>query len=186
MLIRSLTLTTLLAVASPLFAADGDSPLVAEVGKTRPLIVIARTPVDPTLIKLKKDLDEPANRDGFKQRNMVLYTVVGLTGQRDGKDMDTQATMAMIRQLKPAVSEEAKVILVGKDGEKKLEKIGAVELQEVFSTIDAMPMAEKEAAAAAAPEPTPEAAPAKGGKDAKGSHPSKPAKPAKPAQMPDD
>ena len=87
MLIRSLTLATLLAFAGPLFAADGDSPLDMDKGRARPLIVIAPSTVDPIWVSLKKSLDEPANRKGFTERNMVLYTVLNLMGQRDGKDL---------------------------------------------------------------------------------------------------
>ncbi|MEB0048550.1 MULTISPECIES: DUF4174 domain-containing protein [unclassified Pseudomonas] len=182
MLIRSLTLATLLAFAGPLFAADGDSPLAPELGKSRPLIIVASSSIDPTLVKLKKALDEPANRDGFKQRNMVLYTVVNLMGQREGKDLDAQTTMALIRQLKLGVSAETKVILVGKDGEKKMEHLGPIEPKAIFDAVDQMPMAEKEAAAPTPP-PAPDAAPVKGAKTAK---PGKPAKPAKPLEQPDD
>jgi len=49
MLVRSLTLATLLAVAGPLFAADSDAPLAKELGKARPLVVIAPSSADPTL-----------------------------------------------------------------------------------------------------------------------------------------
>ncbi|MNN90364.1 hypothetical protein D3C81_2083000 [compost metagenome] len=80
-----------------------------------------------------------------------------------------------------------KVILVGKDGEKKLESSGdeskSVDLKKIFDTIDAMPMAEKEAAAAAQAPVAAEPEPAKGTKGAK---PTKPAKPSKPPEMPDD
>ena len=113
MLIRSLTLATLLAVAGPLFAADNDTPLAQERGKSRPLIVIAPSSIDPTLVNLKKSLDDPATKKAFQDRNMVLYTVVQLMGQRDGKDLDAQTTMALIRELKLGVSGETKVILVG-------------------------------------------------------------------------
>lgn len=54
MLIRSLTLAILLAAAGPLLAADSDAPLTQDQGKYRPLIIITRTPVDPTLVNLKK------------------------------------------------------------------------------------------------------------------------------------
>ena len=87
MLIRSLTLATLLAVAGPLFAADGDSPLDMDKGRSRPLIVIAPSTVDPTWVSLKKSLEEPDNKKGFTERNLVLYTVLNLMGQRDGKDL---------------------------------------------------------------------------------------------------
>ncbi|WP_434705707.1 DUF4174 domain-containing protein [Pseudomonas sp. Z1-12] len=174
MLIRSLTFATLLAIAGPLFAADGDSPLVAEVGKSRSLIVIAPSTVDPAWVSLKKALDEPAGKQGFSERNMVLYTVLNTIGQRDGKDLDPQSTMALIRSLKLGAGAQTKIILVGKDGEKKLEHSGAIELKDLFDTVDKLPAAEKEATPPAPP-PAPEPAPAK---DAKGTKPGKAAKPA--------
>jgi hypothetical protein len=169
MLIRSLTFATLLAVAGPLFAADGDTPLVAEVGKARPLIVIAPSTVDPAWVSLKKALDEPTGKQGFSERNMVLYTVLNTIGQRDGKDLDPQSTMALIRSLKLGAGAQTKVILVGKDGEKKLEHSGAIELKDIFEAVDKLPPAEKEAAA---PTPPSEPAPAPV-KDAKGAKPAK-------------
>jgi ABC-type sugar transport system substrate-binding protein len=183
MLIRSLTLATLLAIAGPLFAADGDSPLDMDKGRARPLIVIAPSTVDPTWVSLKKSLDEPANRKGFTDRNMVLYTVLNLMGQRDGKDLGPQDTAALIRSLKLGAGAKTKVILVGKDGEKKLEQSDAIKLEEIFSAVDQLPAAEKEATATVAA-PVAEAEPAV--KGTKGTKPGKPAKPAKPPEMPDD
>jgi ABC-type sugar transport system substrate-binding protein len=182
MLIRSLTLATLLAVAGTLFAADGDSPLDMDKGRARPLIVIAPSTVDPTWVSLKKALDEPANRQGFTERNMVLYSVLNLMGQREGKDLGPQDTAALIRSLKLGAGAKTKVILVGKDGEKKLEQSDAIDLQQIFKTIDELPATEKEATVPTPP-PVTEAAPAKG---AKATKPTKPAKPAKPPEMPDD
>lgn len=179
MLIRSLTLAALLAAAGPLMAADSDAPLAQERGKSRPLIIIAPSSVDPALVKLKKDLDEPANRKAFTERNMVLYTVVNTMGQRNGKDLDAQTTMALIRELKLGAGVQTKVILVGKDGEKKLEHAGPIEAKEIFSTIDQLPAQEKEAAPP--PPPAPEDTQAKGGKDKK-TKPTKPLAPPKPLE----
>ncbi|MHC8319600.1 DUF4174 domain-containing protein [Pseudomonas sp. GB2N2] len=186
MLIRSLTLTTLLALAGPLLAADSDSPLDMDKGRSRPLIVIAPSTVDPAWVSLKKSLDDPANHKEFTDRNMVLYTVLNLMGQRDGKDLGPQDTAALIRSLKLGAGAKTKVILVGKDGEKKLEQSDTVDLKAIFSAIDQMPMAEKEAAAPTVAAPAAEVVPAKDAKGAKGAKPVKPAKPAKPAEMPDD
>lgn len=166
--IRSLTLAALLLVAAPVFAADGDTPLAQERGKTRPLLIIAPKASDPTLTKLKKALDEPANREAFAQRNMVLYTVEGLNGERNGKALDTQTTMALIRHFNPGVGAGNRVVLIGKDGEIKINK-ETVEPKEIFATIDQMPMREKEAAApaaSAAPEAPAEKAPKAAGKGA--------------------
>ena len=48
MLIRSLTLATLMAFTGPLLAADNRGPLEQDLGKFRPLIVIAPSSIDPT------------------------------------------------------------------------------------------------------------------------------------------
>ncbi|GAI93793.1 DUF4174 domain-containing protein [Pseudomonas sp. Fig-3] len=181
MLIRSLTFATLLAIAGPLFAADGDSPLAADKGKSRPLIVIAPSTVDPAWVSLKKALEEPAGKQGFSERNLVLYTVLNTMGQRDGKDLDPQSTMALIRSLRLGAGAQTKIILVGKDGEKKLEHSGAIELKDIFDTVDKLPPAEKEAAAPA-PTPAPEAAPAQEGKGAKAGKTGKPMTAPKPLE----
>ena len=144
MFIRSLLLVGLF-VTSGAHAAEVPSPLEQDIGKSRPLIVVARTDADPTLVSLKKALDEPANRQAFNERNMVLYTIVGIVGKRDGKDLDPQSTMSLIRGLKPGmIIDDAKVILIGKDGEKKIEKVGAVAPAELFKTIDELPQQEKD------------------------------------------
>ncbi|KPW75047.1 hypothetical protein ALQ65_04376 [Pseudomonas syringae pv. coriandricola] len=127
MLIRSLTLATLLVAAGTALAADSDGPLAQERGKSRPLIIIAPSTLDPTLVSLKKALEEPANREAFVQRNMVLYTVVNTIGERDGKALDPQSTMALIRELKLGAGVKTRVILVGKDGEKKIEKSESID-----------------------------------------------------------
>jgi hypothetical protein len=81
--------------------------------------------------------------------------------------------MALIRSLKLGAGAQTKIILVGKDGEKKLEHSGAIELKELFDTVDKLPAAEKEATPPAPP-PAPEVAPAK---DTKGAKPGKTTKP---------
>jgi len=189
MLIRSLTLATLLAFAGPLFANDGDSPLDVNKGLYRPLVVIASSTVDPVWVNLKKALEDPANKQGVVDRNIKVYSVLNMSGQLDGKDIGPQDTMALIRSLKLGAGALPKVILLGKDGEKKLESSGeeakTADLKKIFATIDALPAAEKEMAAPTPPPVAAEAAPpaAKGGKNAK---PAKPAKPTKPPEQPDD
>ncbi|MDI2590952.1 DUF4174 domain-containing protein [Pseudomonas sp. 681] len=188
MLIRSLTLATLLAFAGPLFAADSDSPLAPELGKSRPLIVIASSTVDPVWMSLKKSLDDPANKQGVAQRNIKVYSVLNMFGQLDGKDLGQQDTMALIRSLKLGAGALPKVILLGKDGEIKLDSSGeeskSVDLKKIFDTIDALPAAEKELTPPAPPA-TAETTPAKGAKGAK-TKAGKTAKPAAPPDQPDD
>ena len=193
MLIRSLTLATLMAFTGPLLAADDINPLKQDLGKARPLVVVELDSGNPTLATLKKQLEDPATKQSFEERNMVFYTVafgsIGAEGEKfakdpkDAKKLTPPETNALIRALKLGAGSGTKVILVGKDGEKKVEKTvppDPLDLKEFFSAIDQMPMAEKELAAPAEPEPA-AAAPAKGGK------PVKPVKAGKqPAQQLDD
>lgn len=122
MLVRSLTLATLFAFAGPLLAADSDAPLAKELGKARPLVVIAPSSADPTLRGLEDALKDPATQAGFKQRGLVLYSVAQMMGKREDKNLEQQTTMALIRELKLGASKGTKVILVGKDGERHVLK----------------------------------------------------------------
>ncbi|WP_263260769.1 DUF4174 domain-containing protein [Pseudomonas sp. RIT-PI-S] len=144
--IRTLALIALFA-ASPLYAADSDSPLAQDRGKARPLLIYSKSGGEQALVDEDKAVQDP----GLKQRDVVIYKVVGLSGERNGKPLETQATMALIRELNLGAGTRAKVVLVGKDGEKKLESTDPLKVEQIFSTIDQMPMAEKQAAAAAAP-----------------------------------
>jgi hypothetical protein len=189
MLIRFLTLTTLLAFAGPLLAAENDSPLDMDKGRSRPLIVIAPSTVDPVWTGLKNSLDDPANKEGIAQRNIRVYSVLNMFGKLDGKDLGQQDTMALIRALKLGAGALPKVILIGKDGEKKLESSGeeskSVDLKKIFETIDALPASEKEAPPPTVAAPV-VAEPAKDAKGTKATKPGKSGKTAKQPEMPDD
>ncbi|NWB28995.1 DUF4174 domain-containing protein [Pseudomonas gingeri] len=180
MFIRSLTFAALsLLVSGPSWAADIDSPLTQDYGKSRALIVIAPSTADPTLVSLKKSLDDPANQKAFDERQLVLYEVAQTVGKRANKYMEQPTTMALIRGLKLGVTPEGKstVILVGKDGQQKiLEHDGPLPLKDVFSAVDALPASEKETVV---PTPPPPPAAAAEAKPAKGAKPGKVEKPGK-------
>ena len=185
MLVRSLTLATLLCAASPLLAADSDAPLAKELGKARPLVVIAPSSADPTLRGLSQASKDPATEAGFKERNLVLYSVASMMGMREDKHLEQQATMALIRELKLGASKGTRVILIGKDGEQHVLRDGEsaepLDAQAVFKAVDELPASEK---AVTAPEPV-AAAPAAGkpaGKDGKPAKPGKPSAPPKPLE----
>ena len=177
MLVRSLTLAALLAVAGPLFADD--SPLDLDAGRARPLVVIAPTSADPLLRSLNESLKDPATQAGFKERGLVLYSVAGMIGKRDDKNLEQQTTMALIRQVSRGAQNGTQVTLVGKDGSKHvLENDGSLDMSKIFAAVDALPAEEKEIST-----PEPQAAPA--GADAKaGKAGAKPAQPPKPPPPP--
>ncbi|AUA32660.1 DUF4174 domain-containing protein [Pseudomonas sp. SGAir0191] len=182
MLVRSLTLATLLAAVSPAFAADSNGPLAQELGKARPLVIIAPSSADPTLRAVTKAMEDPATQAAFKERNVVLYSVAQMMGKQGDKNLEQQTTMALIRELKLGASKGTKVILVGKDGERHMLKdddTGEVlDPQAIIKAVDDLPASEKaikasEPVAAAVQEKTRDAKPAK---------PSKPSAPPKPLE----
>lgn len=168
MFIRLWILASLL-VSGAVQAVEVASPLEQDRGKFRPLVIFARSTADPTLQAITKELADPATKQAFTERDMVLYTIVNIDGKRDDKGLEPQSTMSLLRGLKPGmIRDKAKVILIGKDGEKKVEQEGDVDLKELFKIVDAMPMAEKESQAkvdVVTPEKKPPAS--KAGKSAK-------------------
>lgn len=181
MLARSLTLAVVLAIAGPSFADD--SPLAQDLGKARPLVVIAPSTADPILRGINDSLKEQSTQAGFKERSLVFYSVAGTVGKREDKFLDQQATMALIRQLKLGARNGTQVLLLGKDGElHEIPHEGGLDPAKIFAAVDALPATEK-AITTPAPEavaPVAEAKPGKGGKAAE----AKPAKPAKPLPPP--
>jgi hypothetical protein len=144
MLMRSLMFVATCAVSMASVAGDGHSPLAQERGATRPLVVVVASATDPTLADLKTALRQPANRRGFAERDMVLFTVIEGRGQRDGRDLGDDATRAMLAGLGLQSTPPPVVVLVGKDGGKKLERRGPIDLATLFGVIDAMPMSRDE------------------------------------------
>jgi hypothetical protein len=134
---------TLLLSALPLLANASENPLEAERWKTRPLIVLAASADDPLLMRVQAALREPANREAFVERDMVLYTVIGQQGQRNGQPLEAIATKRLLLAL-DAGNARPQVILVGKDGGKKIQQGADADLQAIFRTIDRMPMRQNE------------------------------------------
>ena len=124
--------------------ADAKNPLADELGKRRPLVVATRTEADPTLQTLKKALEEPANKQAFNERHMVLCTIERLTGNCDGNVLDQPTTMALLRSLKQGVINEAKVVVIAKDGSMMPLPDGTSDLSTIFAAVDKLSQQEKE------------------------------------------
>ncbi|KTT30515.1 DUF4174 domain-containing protein [Pseudomonas rhizoryzae] len=131
--------TTLLAclVAT---AQAADNPLDAERWKTRPLILVAPTANDPQVTQLRAELAQPANREAFVEREMVLYTVVGDAGSRNDEPLRPEQTRALLKALDARAGQPTTLYLVGKDGGVKVREEQGWSLKALFGTIDRMPM----------------------------------------------
>jgi hypothetical protein len=142
-MLKTCILGGLIATAAGAMAAESDNPLAQERWKTRPLIVIATSAGDPVFKQLTSSLEEPRNREAFIERDMVLYTVIGDRGQRNGVPLSQDQTQALISALDERPEGEATVILVGKDGGKKIVQQGQIDPAAIFATIDKMPMRQR-------------------------------------------
>lgn len=185
--VRSLTFISLLALAGPLFAASNvdSTPLEQELNRTRPLVIIAPSTADPTLRGLQEALKDPATKAKFDERQVVVFTVAGMVGKRDGKDIDQQATMALIRamnitQLQLDARNGTPVVLVDKAGNRHLiGHDGSVEPQQIFDAVDQLPAEEK-----ALQPPSVADKAANQNAEAKVAYDGKPEKPVKPTKPP--
>lgn len=103
-------------------------------GKNRVLVLYAPTIEHPEYLKQLKMLGNA--EDGLQERDLVQ---VALTDKEinDGTHNFLQKALGVKR-------DEFNVILVGKDGGVKYRSDKATDVQEIFSTIDAMPMRQNE------------------------------------------
>jgi hypothetical protein len=124
----------LLAVAANLSAHAAANPLAAERWNTRPLIVVAAdaAAVPPSFTEQK-------NRAAFAERQVVVFTIIGGVGQRDGKSLDQAATAAMLATLGLRPDGPTTMVLIGKDGGVKLRQ-PHLSVEQILATIDRMPM----------------------------------------------
>ena len=130
-----------LALALPAAAVFADAnPLPAERWKTRPVVVVVPQGGDALLAKVSAALEETSAREAFRERDMVLYTVVAGVGRRNDEALGAEQTAALLKALQLDARGPATFVLVGKDGGVKLRAGPSVELQQVFAEIDRMPM----------------------------------------------
>lgn len=115
---------TLLAGASLLAGVTDVNPLVAEQWRTRPLVVVAPSAQHPLLSGLQAQLRRAKWRDAFQKREMVLFTVIGGEGRRDGQLLSADQTRDLLQAVSLTASLPAAVFLIGKDGRIKLTEHG--------------------------------------------------------------
>lgn len=138
-----LLLTGVLAGASFVAGAAGANPLEAERWRTRPLVIVVPASNDPLLVQFELSLRNDTVRAAFSEREMVLYTVVAGAGRREQQSLSPSQTRALLDAIDVHASSPGTVVLVGKDGGVKARKRGNVSIDELFATIDQMPMRQR-------------------------------------------
>jgi len=130
-----------LSLALPASAVLADTnPLQAERWQTRPVVVVVPQEADALLTKVRAALSETSAREAFREREMVLYTVVAGEGRRNDQALGAAQTAALLKALQLDARGPSTFILVGKDGGVKMREGLAVDLQQVFAEVDRMPM----------------------------------------------
>ncbi|MDA8522365.1 DUF4174 domain-containing protein [Acidovorax sp. NCPPB 4044] len=132
-----------LAMPGGVALADSN-PLAAERWNTRPVIVVVPRDSDPLLTRVRSALEEPATREGFRERDMALFTVVAGQGRRNDRQLAPASTAALLKALGLDARGPATFVLVGKDGGVKMREGADVDLQAVFAEIDRMPMRQQQ------------------------------------------
>jgi hypothetical protein len=126
------------ALAASLSAHAAVSPLAAERWKTRPVIVVARDAAS-----VPPSFSEQNTRAAFAERQVVVFTIIGGAGQRDGKPLDPAATAALLATLGLQPDSPTTMLLIGKDGGVKLSR-PQLSVEQILSAIDRMPMRRSE------------------------------------------
>jgi len=137
------SMALLLGMAGTQVMADTSNPLAAERWKSRPLILVAPNDRDETWRTFQEELMQPANREAFIEREMVLYTVIDGVGQRNGEPLSPQATLALLKKLDVEAGGPTRLLLIGKDGGTKIDQRAPLDASAIFATIDKMPMRQK-------------------------------------------
>ncbi len=124
-------------------AQAADNPLLAERGRSRPLVLVAPSDADPVAADFTASIAAPAARAALAERQVVVFRVVGGRGEREGRPLDPAATEAFLAELGARASGPATILLVGKDGGVKLRGV-RLRLDDILAAIDAMPMRRQE------------------------------------------
>jgi len=134
-------LLTLVALASPVRADD--VPLAADRGTSRLLVLVAPKASDPAAVALSKALTRPETWADFANRQIVVFTILGGHGEREGKAIDPAATRFLLDTVSLHPNGPAQFVLVGKDGGVKWRR-DQLSIPDLLAAIEQMPMRREE------------------------------------------
>lgn len=126
---------------SPVYGKD-DSQLKAYLWKNRPLILFVQSSGNSFYQNLRDKLSE--NQDQIAERHMVIIEILENGLVRIDGNYDSQLNTISLRQYFSVQKGQFTSILIGKDGKVKLRNRGRLNLNEIFSLIDRMPMRQQE------------------------------------------
>ncbi len=136
-MLGAVSLAALLLIGAT--ARASDSPLAAEVGRSRPVVLVAPSQADDTA----RELAQEQARAALAERQAVVFTVLAGHGEREGVAMAPDAVAALLAGLGLRADGPATALLIGKDGGVKLRR-GRLSVAEICAAIDRMPMRRQE------------------------------------------
>lgn len=122
-------------------------PAAAEFGlkqfhdQQRPLLVFSPDNKHAAYQETTRAIAE--RQEGFNRRDMVLLSVFRNTGSADDYYLSS-ADAGRLRDRYGVADDEFRLLLIGKDGDVKLESNEAANLDELFELIDGMPTRQRE------------------------------------------
>lgn len=118
------------------------NPLLGETWNRRSLVLVAPDEQDRDLQRQRDELR--ATRGELQQRDVTLYSLMGTRGIHDGVPMSFEEVRALRDAMHLREGAPFTVILMGKDGGKKMQQEGFVSPDQIYQVIDNMPMRQRE------------------------------------------
>ena len=141
----ALAVIILAAGAALVPAAAAAAELGDYLWQRRPLLLFAPTQSDPRLVETVRRIE--ASRCDFTDRDMVLGVIVTEgSSTLDGQVLDTSQVRKLLSAFRIGVNTFS-VVLIGKDGGKKLRVAGVPDLAAIYAVIEGMPMRSSEISA---------------------------------------
>ena len=128
-------LLCLTAAAAPLDSSA--TPLKSVQWKNRPLLVFAPSPEHPLLARQRAEIGRVMS--GMIERDMIVVEIVG-NSLRTVVGRSPSGGAVAFRRHYGVGSDAFRIILVGKDGGRKLVSSKVVSSRKLFGLIDSMPM----------------------------------------------
>jgi len=116
--------------------------LGAYIWKHRLLLVFASSNEDGAYQELVKKLQ--GQEGEVVERDLLVFSIFERGQSRLGNSVIDPHSAASLRDKFSITPGQFTVVLVGKDGGEKLRRGAAVDIDEIFSVIDAMPMRQRE------------------------------------------
>ena len=138
----ALTLLIELFTGATLGQDTGSVDLNAYQWKNRLLLLFASSEEDQAYLTLKKEIDRQAVE--VKDRDLLISYVLERGESRIGQERLSPDQALFLRKRLSVPPGRFTIVLIGKDGGKKIRQESSVDLKEIFAIIDAMPMRQQE------------------------------------------